>query len=142
MAVERVSNHAGDRASSARLRMKNAAPQRRQRIVAALLIFVNESEKRGMGICRKATVGFCFGGGHVLELARASSDVQAVTWPHADLTSLAPAKPGDIKVAPLVVQGAADPVSSKAQRTAFESGMQAANASWRMVTFGHLVHSF
>jgi dienelactone hydrolase len=41
-----------------------------------------------------------------------------------------------------VVQGAADPVSPKAQRDAFESEMQAANASWQMLTFGHLVHSF
>ncbi|MBO0758900.1 MAG: dienelactone hydrolase family protein, partial [Bradyrhizobiaceae bacterium] len=61
---------------------------------------------------------------------------------HGDLTSFAPAKSGDIKAALLVVHGAADPVSPKAQRDAFENEMQAASASWQMLTFGHLVHSF
>jgi dienelactone hydrolase len=117
--------------------------ERRLRIGAALSAFVNESEKRSIGdVSRKAAVGFCFGGGNVLELARGGADVQAVISLHGDLTSLAPAKPGDIKAALLVVHGAADPVSPKAQRDAFESEMQAANASWQMLTFGHLVHSF
>jgi dienelactone hydrolase len=40
-----------------------------------------------------------------------------------------------------VVHSAADPVTPKAQRDAFESEMQGANASWQL-TFGHLVHSF
>jgi dienelactone hydrolase len=117
--------------------------ERRLRIGAALSALVDESEKRGIGdVSRTAAVGFCFGGGNVLELARGGADVQAVISLHGDLTSLAPAKPGDIKAALLVVHGAADPVSPKAQRDAFESEMQAANASWQMLTFGHLVHSF
>jgi dienelactone hydrolase len=42
----------------------------------------------------------------------------------------------------LVVNGAVDSVSPKTQRDAFESEMQTANASWQMLTIGHLVHSF
>jgi dienelactone hydrolase len=117
--------------------------ERRLRIGGALSILVSVSEKRGLGdSSRKAAVGFCFGGGNVLELARAGADLQAVVSLHGDLTSPRPAKPGDIKAALLVVHGASDPVSPKAQRDAFETEMQAANASWQMLTFGHLVHSF
>jgi dienelactone hydrolase len=117
--------------------------ERRLRIGAALSTLISESEKRGIGdASRKAAVGFCFGGGNVLELARGGADLQAVVSLHGDLTSPLLAKPGDINAALLVVHGAADPVSPKAQRDAFESEMEMAKASWQMLTFGHLVHSF
>jgi dienelactone hydrolase len=117
--------------------------ERRLRITAALSALVSESQTRGVGdSSRKAAIGFCFGGGNVLELARAGADLQAVVSLHGDLTSPLPAKPGDIKAALLVLHGASDPVSPKAQRDAFEREMQAAKASWQMLTFGHLVHSF
>jgi dienelactone hydrolase len=119
------------------------AKERHLRIGAALAALVSESEQRQIGdISRKAAVGFCFGGGNVLELARAGENVQAVVSLHGDLTSPITAKPGDIKAALLVVHGAADPVSPKEQRDAFENEMEAAKASWQMLTFGHLVHSF
>jgi dienelactone hydrolase len=117
--------------------------ERRLRIGAALATLVNESEKRGIGdASRKAAVGFCFGGGNVLELARAGADIQAAISLHGDLTSPIAATSGDIKAALLVVHGAADPVAPKAQRDAFEVEMEAAKASWQMLSFGHLVHSF
>jgi dienelactone hydrolase len=117
--------------------------ERRQRISAALSALVSESEKRQIGdLSRKAAIGFCFGGGNVLELARSGADVQAIVSLHGDLTSRLAVKPGDIKAALLVVHGAADPVSPKTQRDAFEHEMEAAKASWQMLTFGHLVHSF
>lgn len=117
--------------------------ERRLRIGAALAALVSESDKRGIGdASRKAAVGFCFGGGNVLELARTGADLQAVVSLHGDLTTPLPAKPGDIKTALLVAHGAADPVAPKEQRDAFEAEMEAAKASWQMLTFGHLVHSF
>jgi dienelactone hydrolase len=117
--------------------------ERRLRICAALDTLVRESERRGIGdTTRKAAVGFCFGGGNVLELARAGADVQAVVCLHGDLTTPLNAKEGDIKAALLVMHGAADPVSPKAQRDAFEAEMEACKAKWQMATFGALVHSF
>lgn len=117
--------------------------ERRLRISAALAALISESEKRGIGNTkRKAAVGFCFGGGNVLELARTSADLQAVVCLHGDLTTPLPAKTGDIKAALLVAHGSADPVSPKAQRDAFEAEMETAKAKWQMLTFGHLVHSF
>lgn len=117
--------------------------ERRARIVAALVTLVTESEKRGIGdTTRKVAVGFCFGGGNVLELARSGADLQAAICLHGDLATPAPAKAGDIKAAILVAHGAADPAAPKAQRDAFESEMEAAGAPWQMHIFGHVLHSF
>jgi dienelactone hydrolase len=117
---------------------------RRLRIAAGLAALVKESEGRGIGDpTRKAAVGFCFGGGNVLELARAGADVQATVCLHGDLTTRAqPARPGEIKSALLVLHGSADPVSDKSQRDAFEAEMTAAKARWQMLVFGAAVHSF
>ncbi|HZP75140.1 MAG TPA: dienelactone hydrolase family protein [Pseudolabrys sp.] len=123
--------------------LRNDPAERRLRIKAALDTLIAESRKRGIGDdTRVSAVGFCFGGGNVLELARTGADLQAVVCLHGDLTTLANARAGDIKAALLVVHGAADPVCPKAQRDAFEAEMEAAKANWRMLTFGHLVHSF
>ncbi len=117
--------------------------ERRLRIEAAMTALVSESEKRGIGdVSRKAAVGFCFGGGNVLELARTGADLQAVVCAHGDLATPLPATVGNIKAALLVLHGAADPVVPKGQRDAFEAEMEAAKANWQMLTFGHLLHSF
>jgi dienelactone hydrolase len=124
--------------------LRNDPAERRMRITAALAALVSESERRGIGdASRKAAVGFCFGGGNVLELARTGADVQATVCLHGDLTTKAPrARPGEIKSALLVLHGAADPVSDKSERDAFEAEMTAARAKWQMLVFGGLVHSF
>ena len=119
------------------------APERRRRISGALDTLRNESAKRKIGdLKRQAAVGFCFGGGNVLELARSGADVQAVICLHGDLLTPAPAKPGDIKAAICVMHGAKDPVVPKKDRDAFEAEMEAAGAKWQMLVFGGLLHSF
>jgi len=118
-------------------------PERRRRIVAALDTLRSESVKRNIGdLKRQAAVGFCFGGGNVLELARAGADLQAVICLHGDLLTQLPAKPGDIKAALCVVHGAKDPVVPKKDRDVFEAEMEAAMAKWQMLVFGGLLHSF
>jgi len=123
--------------------LRENAPERRMRIKAALDALVGASEKRGIGdTTRKAAVGFCFGGGNVLELARTGADLQAVVCLHGDLDTPMSAKAGDVRAALLVLHGSNDPVSPKSQRDAFEAEMDAAGANWQMLTFGGLVHSF
>jgi dienelactone hydrolase len=124
--------------------LRNNPAERRLRIGAALEMLVKESTQRGIGdASRKAAVGFCFGGGNVLELARTGADVQATVCLHGDLTtSAAPSVPGTIKSPIFVLHGSADPVADKSQRDAFESEMTIAKAKWQMLVFGGLVHSF
>jgi dienelactone hydrolase len=118
--------------------------ERRSRMSAALAALVKEAEARGVGdATRKAVVGFCFGGGNALELARAGADVQATVCVHGDLVTRSPASTiGQIKSSLFVLHGSSDPVADKTQRDAFEAEMDAVKAKWQMLTFGGLLHSF
>jgi dienelactone hydrolase len=119
------------------------APERRRRIAAALEALRRESDKRNIGdLKRQAAVGFCFGGGNVLELARTGADLHAVICLHGDLLTPLPAKAGDIKAAICVMHGAKDPVVPKKDRDIFEAEMEACGAQWQMLIFGGLLHSF
>jgi dienelactone hydrolase len=115
----------------------------RRRINGAMDRFVRDAADRAIGdTSRRAAIGFCFGGGNVLELARSGADLQAVVSVHGDLTSGKPASPGEIKSAVLALHGAADPVSPKSQRDAFEAEMDAAAVRWRLMCFGGIVHAY
>jgi dienelactone hydrolase len=118
--------------------------ERRSRMSAALATLIKESEQRNIGdASRKAVVGFCFGGGNALELARAGAGVQATVCLHGDLITKSPATSvGQIKSALFVLHGSADPVAAKSQRDAFEAEMDGVKAKWQMLTFGGLLHSF
>ncbi len=115
----------------------------RKRIVAALNTMVAEADMRGIGDSkRKAAVGFCFGGGNVLELARTGADVNAVICLHGDLATTMPAKKGDIKAAVFVLHGSKDPVAPKKDRDALEAELDGAGVNWQMLDFGGRLHSF
>jgi dienelactone hydrolase len=115
----------------------------RKRVNAALAAMISEADKRGIGdSSKKAAVGFCFGGGNVLELARSGADLKAVVCLHGDLQTTIPAKKGDIKAAVFVMHGSKDPAAPKADRDALEAEMDAAGANWQLLDFGGRLHSF
>ena len=118
--------------------------ERRARILAGFGTMLSSAKARGLGDGRRtAAMGFCFGGGNALELARAGTSARAIVSLHGDLVTHGPAAaPGAIKAKILVAHGAADPVAPKAQRDSFEAEMDAAGADWTMLCFGHVVHSF
>ena len=121
-----------------------AAPlEIRSRITAAFETLIAEAGARGvLDADRLAAIGFCFGGGNVLDLVRSGAKAQAVVSIHGDLATPMPAQPGDIEAAVLAIHGAADPVAPKAQRDGFETEMDTAGCRWRMHVFGGVVHSF
>ena len=115
----------------------------RKRANAAMACLVAEANKHGIGdSSKKAAVGFCFGGGNVLELARSGADVNAVVCLHGDLGTTMPAKKGDIKSAIFVMHGSKDPVAPKAERDTLEAELDGAGANWQMIDFGGRLHSF
>jgi len=115
----------------------------RKRVNAALQTMIAEADKRGVGdSSKKAAVGFCFGGGNVLELARSGADLDAVVCLHGDLATSMPAKKGDIKAAIFVIHGSKDPVAPKADRDALEAELDGAEANWQLLDFGGRLHSF
>lgn len=115
----------------------------RKRVNAALQAMIAEADKRGIGdSSKKAAVGFCFGGGNVLELARSGADFDAGVCLHGDLATTMPAKKGDIKAALFVIHGSKDPVAPKADRDALEAELDGVEANWQLLDFGGRLHSF
>ncbi len=118
-------------------------PTMRRRIAAALDTLTREADRRAVGaVTRRAAIGFCFGGLNALDLARTGAEVAAVVSLHGTLATPQPAKAGEIKAKVLAVHGAADPISPKAERDAFEAEMEAAGARWALMTWGGVVHAF
>ena len=87
-------------------------------------------------------LGYCFGGGTVLELARSGADVKGVASFHGNLDTPDPEDAQNIKAAVLVLHGAADPHVPKAQVDAFTAEMGATKVDWQLVMYGGAVHSF
>jgi len=91
---------------------------------------------------RIAAIGYCFGGGVVLELARSGADLDAVVSFHGNLDSPLPPKAGDVRASILVCHGGDDPGVPMAQVNTFVEEMRSAKADWQLVIYGNAVHSF
>ena len=89
-----------------------------------------------------AAVGYCFGGGVVLNMARAGEDLDAVVTFHGSLDPALQAKPGGIKPRILVLAGGDDPFVPPATVEKFRAEMKAAGANFRIVTYPGVKHSF
>ena len=76
------------------------------RFTAALELLKKEPTVHPQNI---AAIGYCFGGGVVLEMARAGLDLDGVVSFHGSLAPSTPAKPGAVKAKILVLNGADDP---------------------------------
>jgi dienelactone hydrolase len=89
-----------------------------------------------------AAIGFCFGGGAVLELARGGEPLAAVVSFHGNLDTPNPADANNIKTPILVLHGAIDPYVPPEQVAAFEKEMNEAKVDWQLIAYGGAVHSF
>jgi dienelactone hydrolase len=89
-----------------------------------------------------AAIGYCFGGGQVLNMARAGLPLKGVASFHGSLGTDQPAKPGQIKAKIRVFTGAADPMAPSDVVTAFEKEMQDAQADYKLVSYPGAMHSF
>jgi dienelactone hydrolase len=91
---------------------------------------------------RVAAIGYCFGGGMVLHMARAGMDLDGVASFHGSLGTQSPAQPGSVKASVLVLNGAADPFVPPEQVQAFEQEMRAAGVDFTLVNYPGVKHSF
>jgi dienelactone hydrolase len=89
-----------------------------------------------------AAIGYCFGGGVVLEMARAGVDLDGVASFHGSLGTADPAAPGKVKAQVLVLNGADDSFVTPEQIAAFKHEMEAAGVSYRFVNYPGARHSF
>jgi len=92
---------------------------------------------------RIAAIGFCFGGGAVLEFARTGAVIDAVVSFHGDLLSPTLASDsGKIKASVLVLHGADDPFVPQENVQEWIAAMVQSKTDWQLVQFSNTVHSF
>ncbi len=91
---------------------------------------------------RIAAIGYCFGGGMVLNMAREGFDLDGVVSFHGMLGGHSPAEPGKVKAKVLVLHGADDPFVSKDEVAAFKREMEAAGVDYRFIAYPGAVHGF
>lgn len=91
---------------------------------------------------RVAALGYCFGGGIVLQMARQGVDLKGVVSFHGSLATDRPAQPGAVKGQVLVFSGEADPLVPPAQVAAFREEMARAGVAYRYVGYPGARHAF
>jgi dienelactone hydrolase len=89
-----------------------------------------------------AAIGYCFGGGVVLNMARQGVDLQGVASFHGGLMAVKPAAPGAIKAKILVLHGEADKFTTAEQIAAFRKEMTDAGADYKFIVYPGAMHSF
>jgi dienelactone hydrolase len=91
---------------------------------------------------RIGAIGYCFGGGVVLNMARQGVDLKGVASFHGGLAAVKPAQPGMVKAKILVLHGADDKFTPPEQIEAFKGEMKSAGADFKFISYPGAVHSF
>jgi dienelactone hydrolase len=91
---------------------------------------------------RISAIGYCFGGGVVLHMARMGLDLDAVVSFHGSLGTHTPAQPGVVKAKILVCNGGADGFVTPEQIDAFKNEMDSAGVDYKFVSYEGAKHSF
>jgi len=94
---------------------------------------------------RLAAIGFCFGGGTVIELARAIPELACVVAFHPGLTgqnALPKHDPRPVKPKVLVCAGQRDPLIPAEAREELIRSMNEGGADYQLIVYGQAGHSF
>ncbi len=136
----RPSNADEARAAATSVRADRALMRRRAQ--AAVEVLKAQGDEVALDTRRLGAIGFCFGGGAVLELARSGAPLQGFVSFHGNLDTPNPADAKNIQAPVLVLHGADDPAVPQAQVDGFVAEMKAAGVDWQLVSYGGAVHSF
>lgn len=118
--------------------MKNM-PAAKARFEAAMKVL---KEHPATDPAKIAAMGYCFGGGVVLAMARQGVDLKGVASFHGSLHTENPAKPGAVKAKVLVCNGKDDAFISAADIAAFKKEMDSAGADYQFLEYPGAHHSF
>lgn len=89
-----------------------------------------------------AAIGYCFGGGGVLELARSGADIKGVVSFHGSLKSGNTDDAKNIKCKVLVQHGSIDPYVPEEDVIAFKKEMEDAKVDYILTEYSGAVHAF
>ena len=99
-------------------------------------------QQPGVDPTRIGAIGYCFGGGVVLNMARQGADLTAVASFHGSLTAVKPAEPGMVKAKIRVYTGGSDKFVPPDAVEAFKKEMTAAGADFKVTIYPGVMHSF
>jgi len=92
---------------------------------------------------RIGAIGYCFGGGIVVEMARRGVDnLKGVVSFHGNPNSKTPIKPGQIKAKILIAHGGADEFLTQEALRQAEQELKASGADVRVIVYPNAKHSF
>jgi dienelactone hydrolase len=91
---------------------------------------------------RIAAIGYCFGGGIVLNMARQGMDLKGVASFHGMLDAVKPAKAGEVKAKIIVFHGADDKFIPAEKVEAFKKEMKDAKVDMTFISYPGAIHSF
>ena len=89
-----------------------------------------------------AAIGYCYGGGVVLNMALRGDNLDGVVSFHGDLPTEKVKNPQDVKAKVLVCTGADDQFNPKKKVDAFEKAMDAAKVNYKVDIYPGATHSF
>ena len=119
--------------------LRKNMPVARARFLAAMKLLQSQP---GVQANKVAAIGYCFGGGVVLEMARRGVDLVGVASFHGSLGTAQPAQKGDVKAKVLVMNGDDDPFVKAEQISAFKQEMQTAGVDFEFIGYPNAKHSF
>jgi dienelactone hydrolase len=114
-------------------------PVAKKRFEAGMRLLRKEKTVDGGKI---AAIGYCFGGGVVLNMARLGENLKGVASFHGSLGSDIKVKPGHIKARIVSFTGDEDPMIGADKVAAFKKEMDVAKANFRVVTYPGAMHAF
>jgi dienelactone hydrolase len=89
-----------------------------------------------------AAIGYCFGGGVVLHMARIGTDLKAVASFHGGIQAIAPAEKDKVNAFLLVCNGANDPFVTGEQISSFKEEMDSIGVQYEFISYEGAKHSF
>ena len=99
------------------------------------------SDKR-VDASKVAAIGYCFGGGTVLQMAYGGADIQGVVSFHGSLPAADEEALKNIKTKILVLHGNADPFVPAEMAAEFQKKLDMGSVDWQMISYGGVRHSF
>lgn len=87
-------------------------------------------------------VGYCFGGGILINMARLGVEIDGIVSFHGNLATENPVKEGVVKTKILVCHGADDPLVPEKQVVAFKDEMASASVDYEFIAYEGATHAF
>ncbi|HRH81269.1 MAG TPA: dienelactone hydrolase family protein [Thiobacillaceae bacterium] len=131
----KTADHPKDAGEFAKAVGKNARP----RFEAAMKV-LEGNPRYAPG--QMAALGYCFGGGQVLGMARQGLPLKGVLSYHGSLATKQPSEPGKVKARVAVFTGEADPMIPAEQVAGFKQEMDKAGVNYYVVSYPGVKHSF